>query len=78
MIVAGQSPDGTLVEVLELRDHPWFVATQFHPEFQSKPTRAHPLFREFVAAALAHARGRSEQGETPASPPPPAVEPATH
>ncbi|MFA5039192.1 MAG: CTP synthase [Candidatus Omnitrophota bacterium] len=50
--VAGLSPDGRLVEIVELRDHPWFVAVQFHPEFKSKPDRAHPLFREFIAAAL--------------------------
>jgi CTP synthase len=52
--VTGASPDGMLVEIIELPDHPWFVAVQFHPEFQSKPTKAHPLFREFVAAALVH------------------------
>ncbi len=52
--VTGASPDGELVEIIELPDHPWFVAVQFHPEFQSKPTKAHPLFREFVAAALVH------------------------
>jgi CTP synthase len=49
----GLSPDGSLVEIMELDDHPWFLAVQFHPEFQSKPTAAHPLFRDFVAAALA-------------------------
>jgi CTP synthase len=52
LVATGTSPDGTLIEIVELLDHPWFVAVQFHPEFQSKPTRAHPLFREFVAAAL--------------------------
>ena len=52
LVATGTSPDGTIVEIVELLDHPWFVAVQFHPEFQSKPTRAHPLFREFVAAAL--------------------------
>jgi len=52
LIASGISPDGTLVEIIELRDHPWFLAVQFHPEFRSKPTRAHPLFRDFVAAAL--------------------------
>jgi len=51
MIVSGQSPDGRLVEIIELRDHPWYVGTQFHPEFQSRPDRPHPLFRDFVAAA---------------------------
>lgn len=48
----GMSPDGTLVEIIELKDHPWFLAVQFHPEFKSKPTKAHPLFRDFIAAAL--------------------------
>lgn len=52
MVFSGLSPDGRLVEIIELRDHPWFVATQFHPEFKSRPNRPHPLFREFVAAAL--------------------------
>ena len=52
LVVAGVSPDGALVEIIELRDHPWFVAVQFHPEFQSKPDRPHPLFRTFVAHAL--------------------------
>jgi CTP synthase len=52
LVATGTIPDGTIVEIVELVDHPWFVAVQFHPEFQSKPTRAHPLFREFVAAAL--------------------------
>ncbi len=51
LIVSGQSPDGRLVEIVELRDHPWFVGTQFHPEFLSRPDRPHPLFRDFVAAA---------------------------
>src|SRR5262249_42084836 len=51
-VPTGLSPDGDLVEIIEVPDHPWFLAVQFHPEFQSKPTKAHPLFREFVAAAL--------------------------
>jgi len=51
--VTGTSPGGELVEVVELRDHPWFLAVQCHPEFKSKPTRAHPLFRAFVQAGLA-------------------------
>ena len=50
--LSGLSPDGRLVELIELDDHPWFVASQFHPEFKSRPLNAHPLFREFVAAAL--------------------------
>ena len=52
MVMSGISPDGLLVEMIELKDHPWFVATQFHPEFQSRHQRAHPLFRAFVEAAL--------------------------
>ncbi|WIG57872.1 MAG: CTP synthase [Ktedonobacterales bacterium] len=55
MALSGKSGDGQLVEIIELRDHPWFVATQFHPEFKSRPNRAHPLFREFVAAATRRA-----------------------
>jgi CTP synthase len=53
-VIAGTSPDGTLVELIELRDHPWFLACQYHPEFQSKPNNPHPLFRGFIAACLAH------------------------
>ena len=52
LVATGTSPDGTIVEIIELADHPWFVAVQFHPEFKSKPTGAHPLFREFVSASL--------------------------
>ncbi len=55
---SGLSPDGRLVEFVELRDHPFWVGTQAHPEFKSRPTRAAPLFREFVAAALVRAEGR--------------------
>ncbi len=54
MRIAGQSPDGRLVEMIELPDHPWFIASQGHPEFKSRPYRPHPLFREFVGAARAH------------------------
>ncbi|MGF1578908.1 MAG: CTP synthase [Gemmataceae bacterium] len=53
LLVTGTSPDGKLVEVIEISGHPWFVAVQCHPEFKSKPTKAHPLFRGFVDAALA-------------------------
>ena len=52
MALTGVSPDGRLVEVVEIPDHPWFVACQYHPEFKSRPNRCHPLFREFVSAAL--------------------------
>ena len=55
----GHVPGGRLVEVVELPDHPWFVASQFHPEFKSRPTRPAPLFREFVGAAMDRARARS-------------------
>nr|MDJ0522970.1 CTP synthase [Planctomycetota bacterium] len=54
MVIGGTNPERDLVEIIELHDHPFFVAVQFHPEFKSKPTRPHPLFRELVAAALAH------------------------
>jgi CTP synthase len=53
-VLSGTSPDGTLVEIIEHRDHPWFMACQFHPEFQSKPNHSHPLFRGFIAACLSH------------------------
>ncbi|HEV8250586.1 MAG TPA: CTP synthase [Gaiellaceae bacterium] len=58
LVVSGTFQEGRLVEIVELADHPWFVASQFHPEFKSRPTRPAPLFREFVGAALARARGR--------------------
>jgi CTP synthase len=57
MRFSGTSPDGQLVEIIELPNHPWFLAVQFHPEFKSKPTKAHPLFASFIAAAIAR-RGR--------------------
>jgi len=59
LVVSGTFQAGRLVEIVELPDHPWFVASQFHPEFKSRPTRPAPLFREFVAAALVRARARS-------------------
>lgn len=52
MVISGTSPDDRLVEIIELNDHPWFVASQFHPEFKSRPNRPHPLFRDFIGAAL--------------------------
>jgi CTP synthase len=52
LIISGISPDRVLVEMVEIEDHPWFVATQAHPEFKSRPNKAHPLFREFVKATL--------------------------
>jgi CTP synthase len=56
MRLSGLSPDGQLVEVVELPAHPWFIGCQFHPELQSRPTRPHPLFAGFVAAAAAAKR----------------------
>jgi CTP synthase len=58
LVVSGTFQEGRLVEIVELPDHPWFVASQFHPEFKSRPTRPAPLFREFVAAALQRSRSR--------------------
>src|SRR5438876_5747777 len=52
--ISGTSPDGSLAELVELRDHPYFLACQYHPEFQSKPNKPHPLFKAFIQAALAH------------------------
>jgi len=52
LVISGTSPDHRLVEIIELPDHPWFVATQFHPEFKSRPNRPHPLFRDFIGASL--------------------------
>ena len=54
LVIAGTSPDGSLVEMIELKEHPWFLASQFHPEFLSKPNAPHPLFRGFLGACLAH------------------------
>lgn len=51
-IFSGTSPDGRLVEIVELKDHPWFLASQFHPEFTSRPTRPQPLFKEFIRASM--------------------------
>jgi CTP synthase len=54
LVLSGMSPDGRLVEVAELRDHPFMLGSQFHPEFKSRPNRPHPLFKAFVAAAVRH------------------------
>jgi CTP synthase len=62
LVISGTSPDERLVEVVELRDHPFFVASQFHPEFKSRPERPAPLFREFVGAALHRSRERVATG----------------
>jgi len=63
MIFSGTSPDGSLVEVVELPGHPWFVAVQFHPEFKSKPTASHPLFTGFIGAAIERHAARGERAK---------------
>jgi CTP synthase len=63
MFVSGASPDGGLVEIMEIVDHPYFVAVQYHPEFKSKPTAAHPLFSDLVEAAIARHSDRSERSK---------------
>jgi CTP synthase len=64
MVISGTSPDGELVEMLELPDHPFFIGCQFHPELKSRPNRAHPLFKGLVGAAKAYKR---EHGDCDAS-----------
>ncbi len=58
MVVSGSSPTGDLVEIIEIKDHPWFLGCQFHPEFKSRPMDAHPLFREFIRAALEYSKAK--------------------
>jgi CTP synthase len=70
MVLSGQSPDGRLVEIIELRDHPWFVASQFHPEFRSRPERPHPLFDGFIGSAVAVSDGRMPVFRGPVVEPP--------
>jgi len=59
MIISGTSPNGELVEIIEIGDHPWFLGCQFHPEFKSRPMNPHPLFRDFIGAALKNALSRN-------------------
>jgi CTP synthase len=61
MQFSGTSPDGKLVEIIEEGDHSWFLAVQFHPEFKSQPTKAHPLFAGFVGAAVERRQQRSDR-----------------
>lgn len=63
MILSGLSPDGRIVEMIELRDHPFFVGTQAHPELKSRPNRAHPLFKGFVKAADLYGRENRQGGK---------------
>jgi len=59
LVISGTSPDGELVEIIEIKDHPWYLGCQFHPEFKSRPMDPHPLFREFIRASLAYSKTRS-------------------
>jgi CTP synthase len=63
MRFSGLSPDGSLVEMVEIPDHPWFVGCQFHPELRSRPTRPHPLFAGFIGAAIRASQGRADERE---------------
>jgi CTP synthase len=65
MKLVATSPDGKLIEIIEVADHPWFVSVQFHPELKSRPTKAHPLFREFVAAAVRYKKKRQQEIDSP-------------
>ena len=58
LVLSGLSPSERLVEIVELADHPWYVGVQFHPEFKSRPNRPHPLFRDFIKAALSRKKGK--------------------
>jgi CTP synthase len=62
--ITGASPDGRLAEIVEIKDHPWFLGCQFHPEFKSRPTKPHPLFSKFIEAALKHSRSKSKKSPT--------------
>src|SRR5687768_8622979 len=64
LTLSGLSPDGSLVEIIELQTHPWFIGCQFHPELQSRPTRPHPLFASFIGAAVAARTQREERKRT--------------
>ncbi len=61
LVVSGASPDDTLVEIVELQEHPWFLGCQFHPEFKSKPMKPHPLFKDFIKASINY-RKKSQKG----------------
>jgi CTP synthase len=62
LVLSGVAPDDSLVEIVEIHDHPWFIGCQFHPEFKSRPYECHPLFKGFIRAALQH---RAAQSRTP-------------
>ncbi len=63
--LTGDTPDGTYVEIVEIRDHPWFLGCQFHPEFKSRPLQPHPLFRAFIGAAYEYKKNRLDAGSEP-------------
>jgi len=67
MVLSGTTPDGSLVEMIELPEHPFFIATQAHPEFKSRPNRAHPLFREWIKAAVQHSGRKASRASAPAA-----------
>ena len=61
--MTGLSPDGKFVEIIELEGHPWFLGCQFHPEYKSRPTAPHPLFRSFIAAARVQGLDENDRGD---------------
>ena len=61
LVISGESPDGNLVETVELKDHPFFIGVQYHPEFKSRPNKPHPLFKGFVTAALSSRKGEDRK-----------------
>ena len=63
MALAGAAPDDSLIEAMEYPDHPFYIGVQFHPEFKSRPDRAHPLFREFIRAAAGIMQAGAAQGK---------------
>ena len=62
--ISGAAPDGNLVEIVEIAEHPWFLGCQFHPEFKSKPRRPHPLFTEFIRASVRYGASRKDRKAT--------------
>ncbi|MSP11980.1 MAG: CTP synthase [Chloroflexi bacterium] len=64
LVISGTSPDGNLIEIAEIQDHPWMLGSQFHPEFKSRPNRPHPLFREFLHAIVARSNAQQYLPET--------------
>jgi len=59
LVISGMSPSADLVEITELKDHPWFLGCQFHPEFKSRPMKPHPLFRDFINASLVYKKSKA-------------------